>query len=133
VWYWFIKDCLYFEKYCSKKKIPQFLRKLILKTNCHMKYFKYFSFTWNENLLSIPLALFEQLLHQYSVVKKLQSTTKSKENLHKTLLYKKAACKMLIKLTIGFLKSPFCYNILMISITIRNCILAHFPLNLWLQ
>ena len=36
---------------------------------------------------------------QFSIIKKLQTQTVSAEKLHKTLLYKKAACTMLVKST----------------------------------
>jgi len=45
-----------------------------------------------------------QLLRRYSFDKKLQSLTVI---LPKTLLYKKAACEMLVKLTPGWKVSPF--------------------------
>ncbi len=38
-------------------------------------------------------------MHQYSFDEKVHSQTVIKEKLHKTLWYKKAACKMLVKLT----------------------------------
>jgi len=51
---------------------------------------------------STPVANFyEQLLRQYSFDKILRSQTVSKAKLHKTLWFKKAACKTLATLTPG--------------------------------
>jgi len=52
-------------------------------------------------LESISPTFYEQLLHQYSKAKKLQSQTVIREKLLKTLSYKKAVRKMLVKLTHG--------------------------------
>ena len=43
--------------------------------------------------------MYEQLLRQYSFAKRIQSQTVSTKKLLKTLLYKKAGHKMLVKLT----------------------------------
>ena len=51
-------------------------------------------------MMSISPTLYKLLLHQFPFAKKLQTQTVSKEKLHKTLSYKKAACKMLLKLTL---------------------------------
>jgi len=45
--------------------------------------------------VSISKTFYEQLLHQYFYVKKLQCQTVSREK----LLYEKATCKILVKLT----------------------------------
>jgi len=50
-------------------------------------------------LLKISPTFYEQLFHQYSFAKKLQSQTVSREKPRKTNSNKKAACKMLMKLT----------------------------------
>ncbi len=56
----------------------------------------------NANLVSISSTFCEQLLHQYSCIKKLQIVQNvTREKLHKTLLYKKGVLKMLMKLTPG--------------------------------
>jgi len=44
---------------------------------------------------------YEQLFRQYSFAKKIQGQTAIRQKLHKTLLYEKAARKMLMKLTPG--------------------------------
>jgi len=52
---------------------------------------------WNHE--SISPMFYEQLLRQYSFAKRIQSQTVSTKKLLKTLLYKKAGHKMLMKLT----------------------------------
>ena len=51
--------------------------------------------------MSISPAIYEQLLHQFPFFdKNLQTQTVSREKLRKTLSYKKAVCKLLVKLTL---------------------------------
>jgi len=50
-------------------------------------------------VLSISSTFYEQLLGQYFCAKKLQSQTVIREKHFKTLLFKKAAHKLLMKLT----------------------------------
>ena len=52
-------------------------------------------------LKSISPTIYKQLLRQFPFPKKLQTQTVSTEKLQKALLYKKAACKMMVKLTPG--------------------------------
>jgi len=56
--------------------------------------------SWNGSQISPTF--YEQLLHQYSFAKKLQSQTVNREKLCTTLSYEKAARKMLVKVTPGF-------------------------------
>jgi len=51
--------------------------------------------------VSISPTFYEQLLRQNSFAKKLQTQIVSIYKLRKKLLYKKAACKLLVKLTPG--------------------------------
>jgi len=50
--------------------------------------------------LPISLGFYEKLLHQFHFDKKFQTQTVSTKNLLKTLSYKKAARKMLAKMTL---------------------------------
>jgi hypothetical protein len=66
--------------------------------------------------VSISSTFYTQLLRQYFDAKKLQSQNITREKLHKTLLYEKFACKMLMKLKtvanfINILRAAFLANI----------------------
>jgi hypothetical protein len=61
-----------------------------------------YSVSWRHakgNLVSISPTFYQQLLHQNTFAKKLQTQIVSKEKLRKKLSYEKGAHKLLVKLT----------------------------------